>query len=282
MFGTGKYGHRAAKDESIPWLFEHQDNARFPRSHEPMLVAFDRETGRVAWSRNFSEYGSGGDEAGICLMDGVLYYSAFFGHSPLRHPGSAGAKGITAAIDPATGELRWTTTKHWMNGGCTISAAGGRLYLGGYNPVGGTKHRYVWCLDAKDGSLVWRSDPLLQAIQVVTVGPRFLFVHAQYKDSYLLDKETGRVASTFSLHYKCTRFTLSDPYLAGSNMDVIDLRDLAKPTLISTGPRLDPSDCVGALFSNGRMFYTGQGGGLQASQVYGGEGENSTPAWKRK
>ena len=281
MFGTGKYGPRAARGQAIPWLFEHQNNARFPESHEPVLTAFDRTTGKTVWTRNFSNLGSGGDEAGVCLMNGTLYYSAFFGHSPPPREGKPGAKGMTAALDPATGKDLWVTTDHFMNGGCTISGSEGRLYLGGYNPVGGTTQRHVWCLDARDGSLVWQSEPLLQAIQVVTVGPRFLFVHAQYKDSYLLNKNTGKIESVFSYGYKCTRFTLSDPYLGGSNMDVLDLRDVGHPELISTGPRLDPSDCVGAVFSNGRMFYTGHGGGLQASQVYGPEAENTQAAWQR-
>ena len=29
------------------------------------------------------------------------------------------------------------------------------MYLGGYNPVGGTGQRYVWCLDATDGSFLY-------------------------------------------------------------------------------------------------------------------------------
>jgi outer membrane protein assembly factor BamB len=282
MFGTGKYGHRAPKDEPLPWLFEHQDNANFPKSHEPILTAFDRESGEEVWSRNFSSFGAGGDEAGVCLMDGVLYYSAFFGHSPRIRRGIPGPKGFTAAIDPATGNFIWVTTRYWMNGGCTISGSEGRLYLGGYNPVAGTQDRYVWCLDAKDGSLIWRSESLKQAIQVVTVGPRFLFVHAQYQNSYLISKETGKILTIFPYSYKCTRFSLSDPYLAGSNMDVIDVTDINNAKLISTGPRIDPSDCVGAVFSNGRMFYSGHGGGLQTSQVYGNEADEFTAAWENQ
>lgn len=278
MFGTGKYAHRAPEGQSIPWLFEHQNNARFPQSHEPILTAFDRKTGKEVWSVNFSNFGAGGDEAGICMMDGVLYYSAFFGHSPSVRRGLPGAKGLTAAIDPETGKFIWMTTKHWMNGGCTISGAEGKLYLGGYNPVNGTSNRYVWCLDAKDGSLIWQSDPLKEAIQVVTAGPRFLFVHAQYQNSYLLNKQTGNIETIFPYSYKCTRFSLSDPYLAGSNMDIIDLSDIHDVKLISTGPRIDPSDCVGAVFSNGRMFYTGHGAGLQTSQIYGKEARISNAA----
>ena len=168
-----------------------------------------------------------------------------------------------------------------MNGGCTISASDGRLYLGGYNPVGGTGQRYVWCLDASDGSLVWRSDPLKQAIQVVTVGPRFASVHAQYQNSYLLNKASGKIETILPYQYNCTRFSLSDPYLAGSNMDVIDLSDIHHPKLISTGPRIDPSDCVSGVFSNGRMFYSGHGGGLQTSLVYGKEAVDWVAPWDR-
>ena len=64
-------------------------------------------------------------------------------------------------------------------------------------------------------------------------------------------------------------------------MDVIDLSDIHDAKLISTGPRLDPSDCVGGVFSNGRMFYSGHGGGLQASQVYGREAVNWVADWER-
>jgi len=152
------------------------------------------------------------------------------------------------------------------------------LYLGGYNPVPGTDHRFVWCLDARDGSMVWQSEPLQEAIQVVTVGSRFLFVHAQYKNGYLLDKETGRVLTQLTEGYKCTRFTLSEPYLLGSNLDVIDLSDPHNVRLISTGPRLDPSECIGAVVSNGRVFYTGHGGGLQVGGVCG---PDATGGWHR-
>jgi hypothetical protein len=140
--------------------------------------------------------------------------------------------------------------------------------LGGYNPVDGDVNR-VWCLDARDGSLIWQSDPVEGAIHVITVGDRFLFTHAQYKNSYLLDKDTGGLLSTLAKGYRCTRFTLSEPYLIGSNMDLYDLS--AENRLISSGPAVDVLQCVGAFVSNGQIFYTTNGGGLQLSLAYGAE-----------
>ena len=265
MFAEGRYGEDGPEDK-VNWLFGHQDNPRFPRSHKPLLRAYNMDSGQEIWTRDFSLFGSGGDDAGICLMDGTIYYSCYFGHSAKDRRGQPSAKGLTAAVDPQTGQVIWLTTKYFIHGGCTISAADGRLYLGGYNKLEGG-NSFVWCVDAGDGSMVWKSEPVREAIQVVTIGPRFLFVHAQYRNGYLLDKDTGRILTTLTNGYKCTRFTFSDPYLIGSNMDVQDLSDPENIRLISTGPRLDQSECIGAVASNGRIFYTGHGGGLQACQT---------------
>jgi len=278
MYGTGTYAPGSTK-ERVGWLFEHQNVKSFPKDHKPLVRAWDIKTGKEVWTRDFSDLGSGGDESGLCLMDDKLYYSCFFGCEAKRR-GKPGPKGVTAALDPATGKVLWSTTKYCGHGGCTVSGTAGRLYLGGYNrPDMKTDGRYVWCLDAKDGSLIWRSDPLLGAIHVVTVGPRFLFVHAQYKNGYLIDKDTGKVLTNLiAKTYQCTRFTLAEPYLLGCSMDVHDLSKGSR--LVSTGPRLDPSECTSGVVSNGRLFYTGQGGVMQACQVYGAEAASLMPPWQ--
>jgi len=270
MFGTGRYGKYAPEEDEqkIEWLFEHQNNPSFPKSHRPLLRAYDMDTGKEVWTRDFSMFGSGGDDAGVCLMDGTLYYSCYFGHSAKDKRDLPSAKGITAAIKPETGRVIWLTTRYFVHGGCTICGENGRLYLGGYNKLEGG-NSLVWCIDARDGSLIWKSEPVREAIHVTTIGPRFLFVHAQYNNGFLLDKNTGKILSTLTQGYKCTRFTLSEPYLLGSNMDVYDLSEMDNIKLLSSGPRLDPSECVGAVVSNGRIFYTCHGGGLQACQVCG-------------
>ena len=106
---------------------------------------------------------------------------------------------------------------------------------------------------------------------MTTIGSKFLFVHAQYQNGFLLDKATGKILKTLTQGYKCTRFTLSEPYLLGSNLDVYDLSDIDHIKLISTGPRLDPSECIGAFVSNGRVFYSCHAGSLQACAVWGAE-----------
>ncbi|UCG47255.1 MAG: PQQ-binding-like beta-propeller repeat protein [Phycisphaerales bacterium] len=263
LFSTGKY-------TAEKWLFEHQSTFGFPRDHKPLVRAWDRKTGREVWTRDFSEYGSGGDDAGLCLMDGTLYYSCYFGNTE--------PKGVTAAIDPGTGELLWTSTRHAVHAGCTISGKDGRLYLGGYNVVEGKTNR-VWCLDVKDGTLLWKSDPVLGAIHVVTIGRDYLFTHAQYRQGYLIDKNTGKILGELTKDYRCTRFTLSEPYLLGPNLNIHEFAPGGR--LVYAGPSIDVLQCVGGFVSNGRIFYTTNGGGMQASLVYGEQAEAFTTHWKK-
>jgi hypothetical protein len=272
LFSSGKY-------EPEGWLFGHGDIRRFADDQKPLVRAYDINSGAEVWTTDFSEYGIGGDDAGLCLMDGKLYYSCFFGYSPRTKGGSPVAKGVTAALDPATGRVLWSTTSHAVHSGCTISGKDGRLYLGGYSRVDANSNR-VWCLDARDGSLIWKSDPVTRAIHVVTVGTRFLFTHAQYDNGYLIDKNTGKVLSTLTKGYKCTRFTLSEPYLLGTNVDIYDTSDPSNVRLISTGPAMDPSQCIGAIVSNGRIFYTAHGAGLQASHPCGHEAASFATPWR--
>jgi hypothetical protein len=80
------------------------------------------------------------------------------------------------------------------------------------------------------------------------------------------------------MKYACTRFTLSEPYLIGSNMDLIDTTDGNR--VVSSGPCVDVRECVGAVVSNGRLFYTSQASGLQVSQVFGTEANSWTVPWE--
>jgi outer membrane protein assembly factor BamB len=261
QFSTGKY-------TGANWLFEHQSTFGFGDDQRPLVKAWNLETGAEVWTRDFSEYGHGGDDAGMCLADGTLYYSCYFGNKPVS--------GVTAAMEPATGKIKWVTTDYSVHAGCAPSVDRGRLYLGGYNAVEGDINR-VFCLDATDGKLIWKSDPVERAIHVVTVADGKLFTHAQYKQGYLLDAGTGAKLCELTQGYRCTRFTMDGSLLLGSNMDLIDTSH--DNQLISTGPAVDVLQCVGAHVSNGRLFYTANGSGLQLSMSYGEEAERAPRPW---
>jgi outer membrane protein assembly factor BamB len=256
------------------------DNPYYPQDNKPFLRAWDLDTGKVVWEKDFSEFGRGGNDVGLCLMDGTLYYSTFFGYAAKAKDGKPKSQGFTAAIEPRTGRMIWQTTRYYVTAGCTMSGENGRLYLGGYNiPVADTKTRHVWCLHAKDGSLIWQSEPVAKAVNVVTVGRRFLFAHGSSGcPSYLIDKGTGKILTTFDMKYACTRFTLSEPYLVGCNLDLLDTTKGVQ--LVSSGPSLEPRECVGAAVSNGRIFYTAQSSGMQACEVYGPEATQIRASWE--
>ena len=295
IFGTGRYAAQGTEKayvhkgtpvkrpdgaEIMSWIYSH-NNPYYPKDQKPLVRAWDADTGKEVWTIDFSQFGSGGNDAGLCLMDGTLYYSCFFGYAARTRRGLPGAKGLTAAIEPATGQVIWLTTKYYVTAGSTISGKDGRVYLGGYNaPNEKTDDRHVWCLDARNGSLIWQSEPVAKAVNVVTVGERFVFVHASTRQpSYVIDKQTGKILSVFDKGYACTRFSLSEPYIIGPNMDMIDSSDGNK--LVSSGPCVDVRDCVGGVVSNGRIFYTSQSSGLQVSQVCGAEAASLAAPWQR-
>jgi len=293
-FGTGRYAPQGTEKafvmsgapvpspdgaEVMSFIYTH-NNPYYPKDNRPLIRAWDLETGKVAWEKDFSEHGTGGNDCGLCLLDDTLLYSTFFGYAATRR-GEPGPKGLTAALDPMNGKVRWHTTDYYVTAGCTVSARDDRLYLGGYNqPHGQTKDRFVFCLNARDGSLVWKSEPVRSAVNVISVGERFLFSNASGGDGHLFDRATGKIVSRFNFKYACTRFTLSEPYLLGANMDLIDLSDGNK--LVFSGPALESRECVGGVVSNGRLFYTAQANGLQMSQVGGQEAQHWTPPWQNR
>jgi outer membrane protein assembly factor BamB len=295
--GSGKYAYqgtekpyifrgtpRASPDgtEVMSFIYSN-DNPYYPKDNHPLLWAWDLNTGKVIWQKDFSEYGRGGNDCGLCLLDGKLFYSTFFGFSAsqrARRGLPAENNGLTACLVPETGEVVWMTTKYHVTAKCTLTGRDGRIYIGGYNPATeATKERFVWCLNAKDGSLVWQSDPVTSALNVVTVGEHFIFSNALRGRGNVFDRTSGKVVGGVDHNYACCRFTMSEPYILGANMDMIDLSDNSK--LVSTGPAIDSRECLGAVVSNGRIFYMSQASGFVVSQTYG-EASKSLPAvWER-
>ncbi len=255
----------------------------YPKDHRPRIWAWDLNDGKLLWEKDFSDYGNGGNDCGISIFDGKLYYSVFFGYATSqkkRRGLSTENNGLTACIDPRTGEVLWLTTDYYLTSKCTLSARDGSLYIGGYNRAReGTDDRFVWRLDARTGELIWKSEPVTSALNVVTVGEKYIFSNALRGKGNVFDRETGKVAASIGHNYACCRFTLSEPYVLGANMDMIDLSQEGK--LVSTGPAIDSRECLGAVVSNGRIFYTSQASGFVVSQTYGDASQTLPAVWER-
>lgn len=268
--------------EVMSWIYSN-DNPYYPKDNRPLLWAWDLDTGKVKWQKDFSDQGRGGNDCGICLLDGQLFYSTFFGYSA-SHRARRGLppenNGMTACLNPQTGDVIWKTNKYFVTAKCTLTGKDGRIYIGGFNPAREeTKDRFVWCLDAKDGSLVWQSDVVTSALNVVTVGDEFIFSNALRGRGNVFDRQTGKVVGGVDHNYACCRFTMSGSYILGANMDMIDLASGSK--LVSTGPAIDSRECLGAVVSNGRIFYISQASGFVVSQTYGEESKRLPAVWER-
>jgi len=109
-FGSGRYAAQGSAKpfvfqgkpqpsadgaEIMSWIYTH-DNPYYPHDNKPVIRAWDLSTGKEAWTRDFSALGCGGNDCGLCLLDGRLYYSTFFGYAAGRK-GEPGARGVTAA-----------------------------------------------------------------------------------------------------------------------------------------------------------------------------------------
>ncbi|MEZ6134604.1 MAG: PQQ-binding-like beta-propeller repeat protein [Pirellulaceae bacterium] len=272
-----------AKDgkEIMSWIYSN-DNPYYPKDHHPRVWAWDLQTGQLLWEKDFSDQGRGGNDCGICVLDGKLFYSVFFGYDAAqraRRGLPTKNNGLTACLDPQSGEIIWQTNDYFVTAKCTLSARDGRIYIGGNNQANsGTDDRFVWCLDASDGKLLWQSDPVTSALNVVSVGERFIFSNALRGKGNVFAREDGKVTFSILTNYACCRFTLSEPFVLGANMDMIDLSKDGQ--LVSTGPAIDSRECLGAVVSNGRIFYTSQASGFVVSQTYGPESSQLPPAWE--
>jgi len=63
-------------------------------------------------------------------------------------------------------------------------------------------------------------------------------------------------------------------------MDMVDLANGNK--LVCTGPAIDSRECLGAVVSNGRIFYISQASGMEVSQVWGKQASAFVAPWERK
>ncbi|MDP1588044.1 MAG: hypothetical protein Q8M07_09890 [Prosthecobacter sp.] len=60
---------------------------------------------------------------------------------------------------------------------------------------------------------MWKSDAVISALNVISVGERFMFSNALRRKGNIFDRATGKVTFSILTDYACCRFTLSEPCL---------------------------------------------------------------------
>ena len=102
----------------------------------------------------------------------------------------------------------WLKTDYYVTSKCTLSSRDGRIYIGGNNPASeDTRDRFVWCLDAVSGDVVWGPERISSAVYsasplladgkiyatseqglttVIQAGPRFEILAENSVDEYTL------------------------------------------------------------------------------------------------
>jgi hypothetical protein len=62
----------------------------------------------------------------------------------------------------------------------------------------------------------------------------------------------------------------------------MDSPSINRPSSWPTGPAIDSRECLGAVVSNGRIFYTSQASGFVVSQTYGSDSQKLPAVWERR
>ncbi|MFH1759892.1 MAG: PQQ-binding-like beta-propeller repeat protein, partial [bacterium] len=209
----------------------------FPDGREPLVRAWNIETGDSLWETNFSSFNAGGDQSSLCLLGDTLFYSCFFGNAAVP-------RGVTAALNPNTGDTIWTTSKNSISIYKVLSVESGKLYVASW----------PWdaaCLNTEDGTLLYSLGNTCH--NNVVIGKNILYTGRSKETSYILDKSTRQILASPPQVYACTRWIISEPFLLSTSMDIYDLASgKDKTPKLNCGPTLAVHDCEGAVVSNGK------------------------------
>jgi len=213
----------------------------------PHVLAFHAITGKPLWKHVLP--GTAKSMAGgACVLDGVIYVSCglAWGDGP----------GSTMAIDPASGKALWTNEEFHVHGYGRPSAQDGRLYLGGQAGAP------MYCVNAKDGSLVWK-EPLSYSHHPA-IGDDY-FVTRGYGGSGLVRdlasakavKVKGKELTGGCPDHACSPVLLTTSKLSYAvSSSGLYVRDLTTGDILWQSLGFAPRTCTNPTPANGRLFFS--------------------------
>jgi outer membrane protein assembly factor BamB len=217
----------------------------------PVVQAFSAKEGTEVWQVKLKKAAGGGEGmGGGCLLDGKLFFTR-----GIRRKNKEKA-GLTVALDPKTGRVVWESTEYYGVSGFP-TGKDGRIYVGG--STGGGFGGPLWCLSAKDGSVIWRGggsfsqSPAIAADCYIT---RYWGGHGwlySLEDGKPLGRKVGGPT------HACGPVRVVLPRLAlGLTAGALVAHDLETGKMLWQSRGFAPRTCSSPAIANGRIFVNPQ------------------------
>lgn len=215
-----------------------------PRPH---AQAFDAATGKPLWKHELP-----GDvkstAGGACVLDGVMFFSC--GQTWGNGPGS------TIAVEPASGKVLWTSAEYHTHGYGRPAAQDGRLYLGGQSGAP------MYCVDAKDGKLIWQEK--ISYSHHPALGADYFITRGYGGHGVVRDLATARVLKVKNREllggcpdHACSPVLLSTARLSFAvSSSGLYVRDLSSGEIIWQSLGFAPRACTNPVPAGGRLFFS--------------------------
>ena len=210
-------------------------------------------------SREFTAKGSYIEGPSGCT-DGELFYFTGGG------AGEAG-KGMTAAFEPGSGKVVWSTDKAFSCRTGTPAIVDGKLLLSG------ALSRPLAALDLKSGSLLWENDSVtdLTMVHAPSVIGEIFTVNTKYvggaKCWNIATGEPcnvdGKQMDVAGAGHTCgTIVMLSSGYAVAATNKGIYVTDVTTGKTVHKTPGFASQTCPHPVFAGGHMFYSPQNTGM--------------------
>lgn len=230
-----------------------RDDRSDPKQVDAVLRAYDAKTGAPQWKLSLGEFAGTNilrpNVAG-CVQDGIMYFS--FG-------GWDNQPGATWALEPKTGKVLWRNTQQSISNRGGITASQGRIFLGG---------RGVSCLNADNGSLLWRNQQLSSYSSGVTLGAEFFTVRSYAGQAYSYSLKTGQplppAKPTFigATYHTCGPVVFTPNLVLAMSVGGLDVRDAKNGKELWKSSGFGPRACANPVLASGRIFYCPTANGM--------------------
>ena len=219
----------------------------------PTVDAWDAATGKPLWRATL--HGKQWEPHG-CVLDGVFYVS---GAARLK----GNVEGETAALDPKTGRILWRNRDVHCGYRGTPTGRDGRLYIIGWDQP-------VACLDASDGSVVWKTDRKQYWGHIPALG-KDIYSGRGYSgraEAFLLADGSRKTVDGKSIRlggpdHACGPVVLTSGGLSlAVTVSGLYVRDVDTGEILWNSRGFAPRTCSSPAVANGRIFTNPQVNGM--------------------